>query len=270
MKLISWNVNGFRAVLKKDFEQTFDELDADIFAIQETKAQEEQISFKREDYFQYFSSAKRKGYSGTCVYTKVEPLCVIKNIFSNDEKAKDSDKQLLDDEGRIVALEFKNFWFVCCYTPNAKNELARINERLKWGQQFKNFLKELESGNRCSTSKKTKPVIVCGDLNVAHQEIDLRNPKSNRGNAGFSDEEREDFTELLNSGFVDSFRYLYPDKKDAYSWWSYRFNARSKNIGWRIDYFLVSEFAKEKIKDSKILKDVYGSDHCPVELDIDI
>ncbi|MDO5329696.1 MAG: exodeoxyribonuclease III [Coriobacteriia bacterium] len=251
MKLVSWNVNGIRAALKKDFLDSFKKFDADIFAIQETKCQDGQVEIYTPGYFQYFNSAERKGYSGCAVFTKVKPKSVINSIFDKPEET--------DREGRILALEFDKFWFVCVYTPNAQNELKRIKPRLKWGSQFTKFVSSLD-----------KPVIMCGDFNVAHNEIDLKNPTQNRGNAGFSDEEREDFTKLLEAGFTDSFRYLYPDKHDAYSWWSYRANSRPRNVGWRIDYFLVSNSIKDKIGDSIINSDVYGSDHCPISLLIDL
>ena len=261
MKLVSWNVNGLRAVLKKDFEKTFKKLDADVFAIQETKCQDGQVDLEFAGYNQYFSYAVRKGYSGTAVFSKTHPIQVLNYMW--DEKAwkKDADIETIDNEGRITALEFEKFWFVCVYTPNAQNELARIKPRLKWGKRFCEFCKELEG---------KKPVIMCGDFNVAHNEIDLKNPDTNRGNAGFSDEEREDFTKLLEAGFVDTFRELYPDKRDAYSWWSYRANSRPRNVGWRIDYFLVSESIKDKVKDSVIHSDIMGSDHCPISLEINI
>ena len=251
MKLVSWNVNGIRAALKKDFVESFKSLDADIFAVQETKCQEGQVDIELPGYYQYFNSAERKGYYGVAVFTKKEPESITRHIFDADEDT--------DREGRILALEYNNFYFICVYTPNAQNELKRIEPRLRWGKQFTEFCSSLD-----------KPVIMCGDFNVAHNEIDLKNPKANDGNAGFSKEERDDFTKLLNSGFVDSFRYLYPDKTDAYSWWSYRANARARNVGWRIDYFLTSESLKDKIIESKIHTDIMGSDHCPISLQIDL
>ena len=266
MKFVSWNVNGLRAVLKKDFEKTFLSFNADIFAIQETKCQDGQVNLELDGYNQFFSYATRKGYSGTAVFTKNKPLQVIRNIFSEQEQKCNEIINTIDNEGRVLALEFSDFWFVCVYTPNAQNELARIEPRLIWGEQFRIFCKKLESGEYSSGVKK--PVVMCGDFNVAHNEIDLKNPTSNRGNAGFSDEEREDFSKLLDAGFMDTFRYLYPDKKDAYSWWSYRANSRARNVGWRIDYFLLSEFAVKCLNDSEINAEVYGSDHCPISLNI--
>ena len=249
MKLISWNVNGLRAVWNKGFENIFRELEADIFCIQETKMQEGQLDISFEGYEQIFNSAEKKGYSGTAIFTKILPVSITKGIGID----------IYDTEGRVITLEFKNFYLVNCYTPNAQRELTRLNYRMSWEDAFRKYLKDLDS---------KKPVILCGDLNVAHKEIDLKNPKSNRGNAGFTDEEREKFTKLLDSGFVDSFRYIYPDKIDAYSWWSYMGRAREKNIGWRIDYFVVSNQIKDKIQEAKIHSNILGSDHCPVELDI--
>ena len=249
MKLISWNVNGLRAVYKKGFEDFFKNSDADIFCIQETKMQEGQLDIAFDGYKQYFNSAVRKGYSGTAIFTKIDPINVKFGIDIEEH----------DQEGRVITLEFENFYLVNCYTPNAKRELERLDYRMKWEDDFRNYLVNLN---------KLKPVILCGDLNVAHQEIDLKNPKTNRGNAGFTDEERNQMTNLLNSGFIDSFRYLYPDKTDSYSWWSYMGHAREKNIGWRIDYFIVSEKIKENIKEAKIHPDIIGSDHCPVELEL--
>lgn len=271
MKFVSWNVNGLRAVLKKDFERIFKEFDADIFAIQETKCQDGQVDLKLEGYHQFFNYAKRKGYSGTAVFSKKEPLQVLTHMWSQEEADNNDIINTIDNEGRVLALEYKNFWFVCVYTPNAQNELARIKPRLLWGEKFTEFCKLLESGE-CNFSEKgvAKTVVMCGDFNVAHNEIDLKNPKQNRGNAGFSDEERNDFTKLLDKGFLDSFRYLYPNKKEAYSWWSYRAQSRPRNVGWRIDYFLTSDFAKDKIIDSVIDSDIYGSDHCPISLYIDL
>ena len=249
MKLISWNVNGLRAVWNKGFENIFKELEADIFCIQETKMQEGQLDISFEGYEQIFNSAEKKGYSGTAIFTKILPVSITKGIGID----------IYDTEGRVITLEFKNFYLVNCYTPNAQRELTRLNYRMSWEDAFRKYLKDLDS---------KKPVILCGDLNVAHKEIDLKNPKSNRGNAGFTDEEREKFTKLLDSGFVDSFRYIYPDKIDAYSWWSYMGRAREKNIGWRIDYFVVSNQIKDKIQEATIHSSILGSDHCPVELDI--
>ena len=250
MKLISWNVNGFRACLKKGYEDFFNAIDADIFCIQETKMQPEQADFAPEGYSIYFNSAIKKGYSGTAVFSKVEPLSVSYGING-----------LHNDEGRLITLEYDNFYLVNCYTPNAQSELARLDYRMEFEDDFRGYLSDLN---------KQKPVILCGDLNVAHREIDLKNPKTNVGNPGFSDEEREKFTKLLEAGFTDSFRYLYPDVTDAYSWWSYRFKAREKNIGWRIDYFVVSNDVKDNIKDAKIYPEILGSDHCPVGLEIDL
>ena len=249
MKLISWNVNGLRAVVNKGFYENFEKLNSDIFCIQETKMQEGQLELKLDGYEKYFNSAIRKGYSGTAVFTKIKPLNVTYGIGIKEH----------DKEGRVITIEFENFYLVDCYTPNAQRELTRLDYRMIWEKDFRSYLKRLD---------KIKPVILCGDLNVAHNEIDLKNPKSNKGNAGFTNEEREQMTNLLNSGFVDSFRYLYPNKENEYSWWSYMGRAREKNIGWRIDYFIVSEKIKDKIKDAKIHQDIFGSDHCPVELDI--
>lgn len=251
MKLISWNVNGLRAVWNKGFEDIFKELNADIFCIQETKMQEGQLDVNFDGYINTFNSAERKGYSGTAIFSKLKPISVTKGIGIEEH----------DNEGRVITLEFDKFYLVNCYTPNAQRELTRLDYRMKWEEDFKNYLVKLDN---------QKPVILCGDLNVAHNEIDLKNPKTNKGNAGFTDEEREKFTLLLNSGFVDSFRYLYPDKTDCYSWWSYMGRAREKNVGWRIDYFVVSEKIKTKILDAKIHSEIMGSDHCPVELDIDL
>ena len=251
MKLISWNVNGLRAVWNKGFEDIFKELNADIFCIQETKMQEGQLDVNFDGYINTFNSAERKGYSGTAIFSKLKPISVTKGIGIEEH----------DYEGRVITLEFDKFYLVNCYTPNAQRELTRLDYRMKWEEDFKNYLVKLDN---------QKPVILCGDLNVAHNEIDLKNPKTNKGNAGFTDEEREKFTLLLNSGFVDSFRYLYPDKTDCYSWWSYMGRAREKNVGWRIDYFVVSEKIKTDILDAKIHSEIMGSDHCPVELDIDL
>ena len=251
MKFISWNVNGLRACLTKGFLDFFHAEDADIFCIQETKMQPEQLDLNFEGYIKYFNSAIKKGYSGTAIYTKIKPLNVKYGIEIEEH----------DLEGRVITLEFDNFFLVNCYTPNSQKELARLEYRVKWESDFRNYLINLD---------KIKPVILCGDLNVAHNEIDLKNPKSNTHNAGFTMEERNEMTNLLNSGFVDSFRYLYPDKKDIYSWWSYMRNARATNAGWRIDYFVVSDKIKENIKEASIHTDIYGSDHCPVSLDIEI
>lgn len=247
MKLISWNVNGLRAVLKKGFEQIFTDLDADIFCLQETKLQAGQVNLDFPGYHQYWNYAEKKGYSGTAVFTRQEPLNVAYGMGISEH----------DTEGRLITLEFEDFYFVCCYTPNAQNELKRIDYRMQWEDALRSYLMKLD---------ETKPVVYTGDLNVAHQEIDLKNPKSNRGNAGFSDEERGKMTELLESGFVDTFRRLHPDARDAYSWWSYRFKAREKNAGWRIDYFIVSERLMERVENSTIHPEIMGSDHCPVEL----
>ena len=251
MKLISWNVNGLRACVKKGFEDFFNEADADIFCLQETKLQEGQIDFAPEGYHCYWNYAEKKGYSGTAVFTKKEPLQVSYGIGIEEH----------DHEGRVITLEFDGFYFVTVYTPNSQNELARLDYRMKWEDDFRAYLLSLN---------EKKPVIMTGDLNVAHQEIDLKNPKTNWKNAGFTQEERDKFTELLNAGFVDSFRYLYPDVTGVYSWWSYRFKAREKNAGWRIDYFVTSESLKEKIEDALIYTDVFGSDHCPVGLKIEM
>ena len=249
MKLISWNVNGLRACLGKGFLESFAALDADIFSIQETKMQPGQAELDLPGYRQYWNSAEKKGYSGTAVFTRLEPLSVAYGIGSEEH----------DREGRAITLEFEDFYLVNCYVPNAQRELTRLDWRMEWEDALRAYLLELDS---------RKPVIYCGDLNVAHQEIDLKNAKSNRGNAGFTDEERSKMTQLLAAGFVDSFRHLYPDKTGAYSWWSYMFHAREKNAGWRIDYFLVSKSIADKINDSVIHPEIMGSDHCPVELDI--
>ena len=251
MKLISWNVNGLRAAVTKGFKEFFKTINADIFCIQETKLQEGQIQFEPEGYNVYWNSAIKKGYSGTAIFTKIKPLTVTYGIGIEDH----------NQEGRVITLEFNEFYLVNCYTPNSKRELERLDYRMIWEDDFRNYLIQL---------KKNKPVILCGDLNVAHKEIDLKNPSSNHHSAGFTDEERNKMTELLNNGFIDSFRYLYPEKAGEYSWWSYMFHARENNAGWRIDYFITSEDLKEKIEDSKILTQIYGSDHCPIELDINI
>ncbi len=251
MKLISWNVNGIRACVNKGFKDFFKETDADIFCIQETKCQKGQIDLEFEGYKSYWNSAERKGYSGTAIFTKKEPQSVFYGIGIEEH----------DLEGRVITLEFDKYYIVTIYTPNSKRELERLDYRQIWEDEVRKYLLDLS---------KKKPVIMCGDLNVAHEEIDLKNPKTNRGNAGFTDEERAKMTELLKSGFVDTFRYLYPDKTDAYSWWSYMGKAREKNIGWRIDYFIVSKNIKDKIKDAIIYPEVMGSDHCPVGLIIDL
>ena len=252
MRFVSWNVNGLRACLGKGFEEFFRIIDADIVALQETKLQPEQISIEFEGYRQYWHSAEKKGYSGTAIFSRMEPLSVSFGLPNEAEMG-------FLQEGRDITLEFADFYFVTCYTPNAQKELARLEYRMDWDDAFREYLVSLDA---------RKPVVVCGDLNVAHHEIDLKNPKQNRGSAGFSDQEREKFTSLLASGFVDTFRYLYPDKTGAYSWWSYMFNARKNNAGWRIDYFLVSERLKERIEESSILAEVMGSDHCPVMLEL--
>jgi len=249
MKLISWNVNGIRAALNKGFKDFFNEMDADIFCIQETKMQEGQVEIDFEGYKQYWNSAEKKGYSGTAIFTKVEPLSVQYGIGIEEH----------DNEGRVITLEFDNFYIVNIYTPNSKRELERLDYRMIWEEEIKKHIKKLD---------ESKPVIVCGDLNVAHNEIDIKNAKSNKRSAGFTDEERAKMTLFLNDGFTDTFRSIYPDKKDAYSWWSYMGNARVKNVGWRIDYFIVSNCIKEHIKDAYIYPEVIGSDHCPVGLEI--
>ena len=262
MRLVSWNVNGLRAVVKKGFEDIFTTFDADVFALQETKLQEGQIDLSFDGYTSFWSYAERKGYSGTAVFSKTEPLQVLHELGVPH----------LDTEGRICALEFKKFWFVCVYTPNAQDGLARIGHRMEFDDAFRAFCKGLEEGTTPAGpgSAKPKPVIMCGDFNVAHEEIDLKNPGPNRGNAGFSDEERGKFNELLDAGFVDTFRYLHPETAGAYSWWSYRGNARANNTGWRIDYFLTSEKLRKKIQFAHIYAEVMGSDHCPVSLEIDL
>lgn len=247
MKLISWNVNGIRACVNKGFKDFFERINADIFCIQETKCQPEQIDLNFEGYHAYWNSAERKGYSGTAIFTKKEPISVTYGIGIEEH----------DKEGRVITLEFNDFYMVDIYTPNAKRGLERLGYRQIWEDEIRNYLVNLN---------KIKPVIMCGDLNVAHEEIDLKNPKSNRGNAGFTDEERAKMTELLNVGFVDSFRFLYPEKTDCYSWWSYMGKAREKNVGWRIDYFIVSNDIKDKIKEAMIYPEVMGSDHCPIGL----
>lgn len=252
MKLISWNVNGFRACLNKGFSEFFREADGDFVCLQEIKMQPGQADFHPEDYYEYYNSAEKKGYSGTAIFARKalgEPLSVHYGMQGKH-----------DDEGRLITLEYPDFYLVCCYVPNAQSELKRIDYRMEFEDDLRNYLLGLN---------RTHPVIYCGDLNVAHEEIDLKNPKSNRGNAGFSDQERGKMTELLNAGFTDTFRYFYPDRTGIYSWWSYRFNARKNNAGWRIDYFIVSDSLQDRIRDSKILTDITGSDHCPVELDIE-
>ena len=247
MKLISWNVNGLRACMGKGFMDFFREADADVFCIQESKLQEGQISLDLPGYYQYWNYAEKKGYSGTAVFSRQEPLQVSLGIGAEEH----------DREGRVITLEFGDFYLVTVYTPNSQDGLARLDYRMRWEEAFLSYLKQLE---------EKKPVVFCGDLNVAHREIDLKNPKTNRKNAGFTDEEREKFSGLLENGFTDTFRYFYPDLEGAYSWWSYRFHAREKNAGWRIDYFLVSDSLKDILEEARIYSDVYGSDHCPVGL----
>ena len=251
MKLISWNVNGLRACVGKGFEDFFRQADADVFCLQETKLQSGQIQLQTDGYHQFWNYAEKKGYSGTAVFSKEEPLSVSYGVGIPE----------LDTEGRMITLEYPDFYLITCYTPNAQPELARIDHRMKWDSAFREKVSQLDA---------QKSVIICGDLNVAHQEIDLKNPASNRGNAGFSDQERESFSTLLNAGFTDSFRYLFPDTTGAYSWWSYRFNARKNNAGWRINYFLVSNRIADRITAAPIYAEVTGSDHCPVGLDIDL
>lgn len=250
-KLISWNVNGLRACLGKNFMEFFDYVDADIFCLQETKIQEGQVDWNKEGYYAYWNYAEKKGYSGTAIFSKEKPLNVTYGIGIEEH----------DKEGRVITLEFDNYYMVTVYTPNSPNGLARLEYRMKWEDDFRNYLLNL---------KKNKPVIVTGDMNVAHKEIDLKNPKTNRKNAGFTDEERQKMTELLEVGFIDTFRYFYPDTEGIYSWWSYRFKAREKNAGWRIDYFLVSDDLKDKIIDAHIHTEIMGSDHCPVELTVEL
>ncbi len=251
MKCISWNVNGLRACVQKGFLEQFNEMDADFFCIQESKLQENQIELDLPGYYQYWNYAIKKGYSGTAVFTKRKPLCVQYGIGLEEH----------DQEGRVITLEYDQFYLVTVYTPNSKQELERLDYRMKWEDDFLQYVKELE---------KKKPVIFCGDLNVAHREIDLKNPKTNHHNAGFTDEERQKFDQLIDHGFIDTFRFFYPDLTDAYSWWSYRFKAREKNTGWRIDYFMVSESLKDRLKGAAIHSQIMGSDHCPVELTIDL
>ena len=251
MRLISWNVNGLRACVQKGFLDVFRELDADCFCLQETKLQPDQIDLELDGYEQYWCSAEKKGYSGTALFTKRKPLSVTYGIGVPE----------LDNEGRVITAEFPEFYLVTCYTPNAQRGLARLDHRMRWDEAFRSFLKELDG---------RKGVIVCGDLNVAHQEIDLKNPKSNRGNAGFSDEERESFTKLLDAGFTDTFRYKNPDATGCYTWWSYMYKARQNNAGWRIDYFLVSDRLRGQIKETPIYHEIQGSDHCPVGLELQL
>ncbi|CAM2825259.1 exodeoxyribonuclease III [Erysipelothrix tonsillarum] len=251
MKLISWNVNGLRAVMKKDFEGIFEAMDTDVLCLQETKMQAGQLDYDPEGYYAYYNYAEKKGYSGTAVYTRVKPLNVTYGIQEEEHNT----------EGRVITCEYENFFLVCVYTPNSQPELKRVEYRMKWEDDFREYLKMLD---------ETKPVVLCGDLNVAHKEIDLKNPSANRKNPGFSDQERQQFTNLLDAGFVDSFRELHPNEVDRYSWWSYRFNARSRNAGWRIDYFVVSERLRNAIVDADILDQVLGSDHCPVMIQLDI
>ena len=251
MRLISWNVNGLRACVQKGFLDVFRELDADCFCLQETKLQPDQINLELDGYEQYWCSAEKKGYSGTALFAKRKPLSVTYGIGVPE----------LDNEGRVITAEFPEFYLVTCYTPNAQRGLARLDHRMRWDEAFRSFLKELDG---------RKGVIVCGDLNVAHQEIDLKNPKSNRGNAGFSDEERESFTKLLDAGFTDTFRYLHPDATGCYTWWSYMYKARQNNAGWRIDYFLVSDRLRGQIKETPIYHEIQGSDHCPVGLELQL
>ncbi len=251
MKCISWNVNGIRACVGKGFYDFFKEIDADFFCLQETKMQEGQLDMDTPGYHQYFNYAEKKGYSGTAIFSKREPLNVTYGIGIEEH----------DHEGRVITLEFDDFFFVTCYTPNSKQDLERLDYRMKWEDDFLSYIKSLDA---------KKPVIFCGDLNVAHKEIDLKNPKTNHHNAGFTDEEREKMSVLLSSGYTDTFRYFYPDLEQVYSWWSYRFKSREKNAGWRIDYFITSERLNKKLIDAKIHTDVLGSDHCPIELDIDL
>ena len=251
MKCISWNVNGFRAIMGKGFLDFFHQMDADLFSVQETKLQQGQIELDLPGYYQYWNYAKKKGYSGVAVFTKQKPIEATYGIGIQEH----------DQEGRVITLEFEQFYYVTAYTPNSQSENARLAYRMKWEDAILDYLKELDA---------IKPVIYCGDFNVAHKEIDLKNPKTNRNNPGFTDEEREKFTQLLENGFVDTFRYFYPDLEGAYSWWSYRFQARKKNAGWRIDYYVVSQRWKQKLIDAKIHSNIMGSDHCPVELDLDL
>jgi len=247
MKLISWNVNGLRAAMGKDFMGSFAALDADAFCLQETKLQEGQITMDLPGYHQYWNYAEKKGYSGVAVFTRAEPLSVRRGIGIEEH----------DHEGRVLTLEYADFFLVCCYTPNSQDGLKRLDYRMRWEDDFRAYLKALEA---------TKPVVLCGDLNVAHEEIDIKNPKTNRMNAGFTDQERAKMTDLLAAGFVDTFRALHPDATGAYSWWSYRFHARENNAGWRIDYFIISEALRDRVENASIHSEIYGSDHCPVEL----
>ncbi len=249
MKLISWNVNGLRAIMSKNFMDFFNEADADIFCLQETKLQDGQIEMNLPGYHQYWNYAEKKGYSGTAIFTKQEPISVSYGLGQEEH----------DREGRVITLEFEDFYMVTVYTPNSQNELKRLDYRMAWEDAFRSYLTELN---------QTKPVVVTGDMNVAHKEIDLKNPKTNRKNAGFTDEERAKMSQLLDSGFIDTYRYFYPDTEGVYSWWSYRFRAREKNAGWRIDYFLVSSDMEDQLAGAKIHTEVFGSDHCPVELDL--
>lgn len=251
MKLISWNVNGLRACVSKNFMEYFNEADADVFCLQETKMQEGQLSLDTPGYHQYFNYAEKKGYSGTAIFVKKEPLNVTYGIGVEEH----------DHEGRVITLEYPEFYMITVYVPNSQDGLKRLDYRMSWEDDFLKYIKKLD---------KKKPVIYCGDLNVAHEEIDLKNPKTNHENAGFSDEERGKFSDVLKAGFVDSFRFFYPDKEGAYSWWSYRMKARERNAGWRIDYFVVSDRIKDKMTDAKIHSEILGSDHCPVELDINL
>lgn len=250
MKLVSWNVNGLRAIVKKDFLEQFHAMDADFFCLQEIKLQEGQIDLSFEGYWDFWNYAEKKGYSGTAIFTKHEPLSATYGIGIEDH----------DLEGRVITLEYDNYYVVTCYTPNSQNELKRLDYRMQWEEDFQNYIKDLDN---------EKPVILCGDLNVAHKEIDLKNPQSNKKNAGFSPEERAQFTRFLENGFIDTFRHFYPDKEEVYSWWSYRFGARKRNAGWRIDYFIVSERLKDQLIDAKIHTDMLGSDHCPIELQLE-
>lgn len=250
MKCVSWNINGIRAIVKKNFLEFFNEVDADIFCIQESKLQEGQIELDLPGYYQYFNYAEKKGYSGTAIFTKEEPLSIKLGMGIEE----------FDHEGRVITLEYPEFYFVTVYTPNAQSELARLEFRMAWEDAFRAYLVDLD---------QMKPVVVCGDLNVAHQEIDLKNPKTNRGSAGFSDEERAKFTELLESGFVDTYRFFNPEQEGAYTWWSYRFKAREKNAGWRIDYFLISKRLIERIQNATIYHEIMGSDHCPVGIELE-
>ncbi len=251
MKLLSWNVNGLRACMNKNFNEFFYDVNADIFCLQETKLQEGQIDFAPEGYYCYWNYAEKKGYSGTAIFTKEKPITIQYGMGIEEH----------DKEGRLITLEFDDYYLVTVYVPNSQRELKRIEYRMKWEDDFRNYILSLD---------KSKPVIYCGDLNVAHKEIDLKNPKTNHNNAGFTDYEREKLSAILNNGFTDTFRYFYPDKEGIYSWWSYMFKAREKNAGWRIDYFIVSNRLKDRLTDAKIHTDILGSDHCPVEVDIDI